>query len=107
MSVSYLTSRFCFIVMPSAAEASALSAMLTLQTIAKVTPVGIGLSNQFQFLIPPPVFDLFFSFNSRKGIVERFNINQRIHLVTVGKTFNQSGFVFPDSSLNIIGYPDI
>lgn len=53
------------------------------------------------------MFDLFFSCNRRKGIVERFNINQRVDLVAMGKSFDQSGFVFPDSFADIVGESDI
>ena len=70
-------------------------------------PVGVVLSNQFQFLIASPAFYLLFSLNCRKDIAERFDINQCIDLVAVGKAFDQSGFVLPNSSVYIIGDPDI
>ena len=53
------------------------------------------------------MFDLFFSCNCRKDISKQFNINQRANLVTMGKTFDQSGLVFPDSFADIVCQPDI
>jgi hypothetical protein len=70
-------------------------------------PIWVVLSNQSQLLISPPAFDLLFPCNRRKGIAERFNINQRVYLVAMGKAFDQSGSVLPNSSTDIVGYPDV
>jgi len=53
------------------------------------------------------MFDLFFSFICRKDISERFNINQRVNLIMMGKTFDQSGLMFPDSFADIVCEPNI
>jgi len=76
------------VVMSSEVETSALCAILITQAITKVMPVGVDLSDQSQFLIAPPVLNLLFSFNSTKDAAERLNVNQRVDLVMMGKTFD-------------------
>ena len=93
--------------MSSAVETSALCVMSILQAVAKVAPVWVTLSNQSQLLISPPAFDLLFSCNRRKDVAERFNINQRVNLIAMGKTFYQSGLVLTDSFADIVGESDI
>jgi hypothetical protein len=93
--------------MSSEVETPALCAVQILQAITKVTPVGVALSNQLQFLISPPVLYLFFPRNPRKDIAERFNMNKRVDFVPMCKAFDQSGSVLPNSSSDIVGYPDV
>jgi len=93
--------------MSSVVETSASCDFQILQSITKVTPIWIVLSNQFQFLVASPAFYLLFSFNRRKDISERLNIDQRVYLVAMCKAFDQSNLVLPDSSPDIIGYPNI
>jgi hypothetical protein len=81
--------------------------ILILQTVTKVTPLRIALSNQLQFLISPPAFNLLFSRDRTKNITERLNINQHVDLIAIGKAFDQSIPMLLNSSADIAGESDI
>ncbi len=92
-------------VMSSAVETSGLCAMLILPAVTEVAPVRVLLSNQPQFLLSPPTLELLLSCDRGRNVTKGLNVNQCVDVVAIAEAFDKP--VLPNSSLDIVGQPDI
>lgn len=53
------------------------------------------------------MFDLFFSFDSREGVTECFEVDEAFAVVLVGETGDEMALMLVDAFVNVAGQADV
>ena len=79
----------------------------SLPSRTQVFPVWVHPVHQLILLLSSPFLYFFFSGNSSSYVLRFFKINQLVHVVFFGKSFDELVLVLIKAPLQIIGYPQI
>src|ERR1039458_1183163 len=77
------------------------------KTQAQIIPFQVQTSNQINFFLAGPSFNLFLPGYGGSWVIENFIINQLVDMVFLSKTLDHTRLVFPDSFFQVIGHPSI
>ena len=81
--------------------------MSIIPAITEITPFGIFLLDQAQFLFTAPALDLLFSGDAGVWIAKGLKINKRVDVVASCEAIDEAGFVLVNSSPNVVRESDV
>ena len=77
------------------------------ELVVEVLPGWVLLFDEVEFPAAVPFFDLFFAADGVVDVVVGFEVDEGVDAVFVGEAGDQAGFVFFDSSAEVVGEADV